>query len=487
MKYRNALISALLLIFLLVLTPTVKAQLSVETSGIVSSSGTTPFWFQSDRSGIYSNEGSQFLTRLQYHSSYEELSKIKFFYGASLIARPGKRSTLSLNQGYLRIKGYGFELAAGRFIENWPLYNHSLGMGVLGTSINATPVPKIKFGLTDWTGIPFTNDFIQIQGYIAHGWLGSKRYTDDVLLHEKALYLKAGGDWPVNLYAGLVHYVLWGGNNHPREGDIPNRWKDFVDVFLARSGDSSTPGIDQPYVIGDQLGTWTFGSQIQINDSNISVYLQSPIETKYDLKLSNISDILTGISINFDKDLNIPFDHFVYEYLYTKDQSGPRRLDPDGDPEIDRFRGNQNYYNHQTYRTGWAYQLRTIGNPLFKVSDENLGILNNRIVAHHIGFDTKIDQVQVIGKATFSRNYGKRCDNRIPDIGEQELFGIRCENDVNTIPGHSLEQWSFLLGTEFPIPIIPEQNIMLRIEAAIDNGRLFGDQFGLLTSIRWMP
>ena len=93
----------------------------------------------------------------------------------------------------------------------------------------------------------------------------------------------------------------------------------------------------------------------------------------------------------------------------------------------------------------------------------------------------------MFGKLTYSNNYGKRCDNRIPDIGEGELFGIQCDDEMTINPGSPISQWSFLAGTEFPLPIISNQNIRFRIEAALDSGRLFGDQFGILTGIKWTP
>ena len=123
------------------------------------------------------------------------MENINLHYGASFITRPGDQSTLTLNQGYLKIEGYGLELAGGRFIDPSPLfYNNELGMGSLGVSTNASPIPKAKLGLQDWVSVPFTNNFVEIFGYIAHGWLGSERYANDVLLHEKAGYLKFGGD-----------------------------------------------------------------------------------------------------------------------------------------------------------------------------------------------------------------------------------------------------------------------------------------------------
>lgn len=477
---------ALIVYLILYPFPGVFAQISVETSGIISSESNTPFWFESNRYGIYSRDGSQFVTRLQYHNLISDFDILDIHYGFSLIARPGRSSTASVNQGYVKLRGYGFELSAGRFTDHSPLYNHPHGIGSLGVSANAPPVPKVKIGLTDWTAVPFTKELLHIQGHIAHGWLGSNRYSNDVLLHEKAGYLKIGGDFSVNVYGGLVHYVLWGGSN-PEDGDIPNRFSDFIDIFFAQSGDESTPGQDQAYVLGNQMGTWVFGSFIDLDRADINVYLQAPIESKYDLKLKNMSDVLTGLTVSFSDDLLIPVNRITYEYLYTKNQGGERRLNPEADPNIDLYRGNQNYYNHEIYRTGWAYQFRTIGNPLFKLNRQNMGILNNRIIAHHIGFESNFESFDLFGKVTFSRNYGKRCDNRVPDLGEQELFGIQCENTVDTIPGRALEQWSFLAGTEFPLSFLPEDGFSLRIETAFDNGLLFGDQFGVLTTIRWAP
>src|SRR5690625_7444573 len=92
-----------------------------------------------------------------------------------------------------------------------------------------------------------------------------------------------------------------------------------------------------------------------------------------------------------------------------------------------------------------------MGSPLFLVNMDNLSIINNRIVAHHAGIEADVGEIVVKGKITFSRNYGRRCDNRFPeDIGEGEIFGIECTDVVNTSGGRRLDQWSFLAATEFP-------------------------------------
>jgi hypothetical protein len=477
-------------------TTTAQSRSSAETAGIISTSDTTPFWFQSNQYGIYAADGSQLMTRLQYHAVRTDAGAFDIRYGADLIARPGNSATLNFNQGYLGIQSYGIELIAGRFHNTSPIHDEELSMGSLGISTNASPVPQVRIGLADWTSVPFTRDFLQIKGHIAHGWLGSRRYTEDLLLHEKVGHLRLGGNLPVNFYAGLAHYVKWGGN-HPEYGDIPTRWSDFKNVFFAYPGDEQTPGPMQTYVLGDHLGAWDFGFFIDIGETNITLYRQHPLESRDNLKLKSLQDALTGISINLPENSPIPIRRFLYEYMYTKYQDGPRRENFGGVIERDRYRGNENYYNHGIYRSGWVYNYRTIGNPLFMPSDENMGVFNNRIVAHHIGIISHLfDGIQLTAKATFSRNYGKYCDNRVPDLGERELFGVECGPDqwgdnatemIHTIAGHSVDQWSFLAGVTVPLRLFENQNVQLMVKLAFDNGALAGDQAGGFVGLRWLP
>jgi hypothetical protein len=472
-------------------------RISVETSTILSSSNTTPFWLQSNRYGMYAGNGTQLLTRAQYHDTWNESGFFTFHYGADLIARPGTESTLSFNQGYLKIRAAGMEFAAGRFHNTTPIHDDVIGMGSLGISSNPTPIPQIRVGLIDWTSVPFTRDFIQLRGHLSHGWLGSRRYTEDVLLHEKVGHVRLGGNLPLNLYAGIAHFVKWGGNNHPEFGDIPTRWSDFKNVFLAYPGDEQTPGPMQTYVLGDHLGAWDFGFFLDVGDTKFTVYRQFPLETRDNLKLKSLQDALTGISITLPDDFPLPVKRFVYEHLYTKYQDGPRRENFGGIIERDRYRGNENYYNHGVYRTGWVYNYRTIGNPLFTPSEENLGVLNNRIKAHHVGFISNLfEDVQLTAKATFSRNYGKYCDNRVPDLGDHELFGIECGPDfwgddateyIHTLSGHSVDQWSLLAGLSIPLTFIENHDVRFMLELAFDNGALAGDQVGGLLGFRWLP
>lgn len=482
MKLIQSLTVLLLSLFLLSgLLSETKAQ-SIETTvdliGVISSSDATPFWIQSNRQGRYSRHGSQLLNRIQAHghSHLFDNSSISLNYGADLITRPGPEGTITFNQGYVKLNAYGVELAGGRFHSYNPISDHNLGMGSLGVSGNAVPVPQVRLGLPDWTSLPLTRDFIQIRLHVAHGWLGSRRYTENVLYHEKVGHARFGGDFPLNLYGGIAHYAKWGGKNNREFGDLPATFTDFWRVFFALGGDENAPDVESDYMLGDHLGAWDFGFFLEFDSFSINGYRQHPLETKDNLKLKSLQDALNGISFRFDERLGLPIRGFVYEYMYTKWQDGPRveNVLDDGTrcfdfPERcrDLFQGNENYYNHHIYRTGWATQGRTIGNPLFRTVNTPIdqlvdGIDNNRIIAHHIGIETRLGRSSIIGKVTASRNFGTRNDP-FPEPADQLSMGLQSQIPV------------FLF----------DQPFTLLADVAWDNGDLYGNQFGFALGLRW--
>jgi hypothetical protein len=109
-------------------------------------------------------------------------------------------------------------------------------------------------------------------------------------------------------------------------------------------------------------------------------------------------------------------------------------------------------------------------------SDPNIGVFNNRIVAHHIGVSSELPRnILFTTKTTFSRNYGKRWDNRIPEDTEKApLFDPY------------IDQWSFFAGLEMPF-MFQNHAFSLMAEAGFDNGALVGDQIGVLVGLKWKP
>lgn len=478
---RKCLVSLLFLLsglFSLTIGQTLES--SIDLIGVVSSSDRTPFWIESNRFGRFSSNGSQFLTRFQAHGSRksDQYGHIKVSYGADLIMRPGPQSTLSFNQGYLKVNAYAFELSGGRFHNRSPIHNQQLSMGSLGLSGNAVPIPQVRFGIPEWTGVPFTRNYVQIRAHLAHGWLEEDRYTTRPFYQEKVGHLRFGGRFPINVYGGLAHYAMWGGKDNPQFGNLPAELSDFFRVFIGVGGDERAPEVEADYLLGDHLGAWDFGLFLELDAVSMKLYRQLPLETKDNLKLKSLEDALNGVSIQLDESLDLPIKGLTYEFLYTKWQDGPRteNILNDGTrcsefPERcrDPFQGNENYYNHHIYRVGWATRGRTIGNPLFQTSSLppnqlGEGIINNRIVAHHIGVESIAFGTQIIWKLTFSRNFGTR-NNPFETPLNQLSVGVLSQRNI----------------TLFSEPLV------LLADVALDSGNLFGSQFGASVGLRWSP
>jgi hypothetical protein len=104
--------------------------------------------------------------------------------------------------------------------------------------------------------------------------------------------------------------------------------------------------------------------------------------TLYDLK-----DMLVGAELNFKYSRWLR--DIVFEYIYTKYQSGPVYHDHTQNLS-DHIGGQDNYYNHYIY-TGWQHWGQVMGNPLFRSpiynSDGTIMVEDNRFKAFHLGVD----------------------------------------------------------------------------------------------------
>ena len=102
----------------------------------------------------------------------------------------------------------------------------------------------------------------------------------------------------------------------------------------------------------------------------------------YDLK-----DMMLGVEVNLKYGTWIR--DIVFEYIYTKYQSGP--VYHDHTPSFsDHIGGIDNYYNHYIY-TGWQHWGQVIGNPLYRSpiynDDGTISVKNSRFMAFHLGID----------------------------------------------------------------------------------------------------
>ncbi|WP_068471641.1 hypothetical protein [Saccharicrinis aurantiacus] len=350
-------------------------------------------------------------------------------------------------------------------------YNDTLSTGGFLYNSNARPLPRITIGFYDYVDIPFTNSLFQIRGAISHGWLNDNRLesghpkaADNVLLHEKWLYLQFG-KYKVKPFVGIVHSSMIGGTRQDGSKEAVN----YTATFFAKGG--SKGGRTETNAWGSHMGFWDFGLSTTINENSFLLYMQKPFYDgsglniwkgrNKDYKLGILANLNTeglikgfnleliktdyqcgeGIpdpiypentlykefsegNIIWDKDINNDYDDFMHAVFpqapnktgWTKDEVWAyiRQETNNGH----QYGGRDNYDNASNYH-GWSYYETNIGYPLYLNTnqfsiyapeaniDHQAFINNNRVRGIHLGINGQlIQEITYTLKATHTKNLG---------------------------------------------------------------------------------
>jgi hypothetical protein len=387
-------------------------QYNVNLSTRMTSGLSSPFWFQNNQFGIVPFEPNSTTLLLRVNKKKSTIEKLfDYSFVASCYANISKNeSAIKLHELYLNAHLWVFNTSVGMHEEIIGNQDADLSSGGLLFSSNSRPMPKIFIGIENFTPILFKNGFVELKGGIAHGWFTDQIYTKDLLLHHKYGYLRFGGNKsPFHLQYGVDHVAQWGGVS-PVYGKQPTSFDDFINVFFARSGSSTSSIYDQINVGGNHIISQSTKAEINIKNFVVSAYWQHLMEDKpirFIWNTVNISDGLWGITIQNHK---IPFiQKIIYEYLNTTDQSGPYH---DYDGVV--YGGSDNYFNNYLYQNGWTHYGRTIGTPFITSpiynKNHEISILNNRVQVHHIGMEGEYKGYRYKGISSFTKNYGTYSD-----------------------------------------------------------------------------
>lgn len=393
-----------------------------------------PHWITANRFGVF-NDGEYYagLLRGDIKSTYKITKEFSFDAGIDAIAKypfiKGQSQSVFFQQAYLSAKYSVFKLTGGRKERTLGTHAEGLSTGSLALSGNARPVPMILLEVPEYSPVPFTKGYIKFKGTYAHQWLEEDRLVKNPYLHEKSFYLKFGGDLKINFSAGLVHYVVWGGETD-RYGKLPQDFGNYMNLVLGKSAedvDLTNPNLigEVANAVGDHFGVYDFALYAKLKSIDVTVYHQTPFEDWTGTRLFRNKDRLLGI--NFKSKAFKWIESVAYEYLYTLYQSGPGRPGGAGKqaPELYGYHygGRDNYYNNYLYKTGWVYHNRIMGTPLFytkarmRLYDSdfvdpdgkkfNFNVVNNRVVAHHVGLQGELSKsIRYKLLSTFTRNYG---------------------------------------------------------------------------------
>ncbi len=432
----------------------------------------TPFWIQSNEFGKIEGKGINTIGEFKSNVFYEINSLISIGSELNLVSRISDKSTFFAPLANASIQVGKFQLIGGRFHFGRNQQLEELSTGSLTMSQNAVPIPRVMLK-SDYISFPFTSDILQIKGTFAHGVVDGDRAVSKPFLHESSLYGKLQFS-KFNVYLGLQRYAFWGGRSiNPTYGKLPSSLDDFFRIVFSKEGGSNAPALDQDYKLGDQFGNYDGGVNWNTNKYKAEVYWQNFFEDKDGLTLKNYTDGLFGVAVKLKKTLLI--DSFVYEHIYSKDQSGPLAADGTrGGPG-----GQDNYYNHSVYLTGWSYHQRSVGTPFFTSSKgratNNFYFENNRVVVHHIGIGGSYNSnFRYSLKISTSNNYGNYRDR---DYANANGFSYEFSPPKRQTSMVALVVYTPKSDSRFSV----------LSKVALDRGSLYPNSFGLQLGVTFKP
>lgn len=369
---------------------------------------TTPFWMVSNREGMGSVRPDNGYVRLSLEKPMQADGRWRWGAGVDVAAGWRMQSALMIQQLYAEVR----YRSLGAYIGSKELPDifgaKGLSSGNLLYSGNAHPIPQLRVGIFDYADIWGLNGWIAAKGYMSFGMFTDARWqkswyaptakrTEHVLYHSKGLWLRNGNPtrFPLTLECGIEMATQFGGISYryDRDGNLevihmPHKLKDWFKALVPLGGDHTTPVGERTNVQGNFTGCWDFRLSWQRPDAGwgVSAYYEHYFEDHSQLYVEyQWKDGLWGVEGKLPD--NPIVDRVVYEYLYTKDQTGAVYWDQTTDlPE--QVSGRDSYYNHYIY-SGWQNWGMGIGNPLILSpvfnNDRQSYFRSNRVEGHHLG------------------------------------------------------------------------------------------------------
>ena len=395
-----------------------------------------PLWLHANRYGTVDYDGAQASLILSGEASVDLGNGWQTSAVLALQGQASEYSTGRIVEGYGRLNWMPLELTAGRFQHTVGTPDPLLSTGSMAISANALPIPRVRLAIPEYWSLPRTQGWLQVKAGLAHGWVTDDRHVDGALLHEKFLFGRVYSPSGFHAHAGLIHEALWAGDS-PNGQSVGVSWDNFRRVFLIKDGGDDATTSDQIYKFGNHLGTWDFGLGYDGERWSLQAYYQHFGEDASGTKdFENEFDGLWGLE--WRRIEEAPLSAVVYEFVYTRDQSGPYTS-----PSQDR----DSYYSHGYYLTGWTFDNAVVGNALFGFDgrDEERRIDDNRFVAHHLAvMGTVLPGLSYRTAVTHKKSYPAYAPVSLVEDGESlRTTSLLIEA---TYAAPRLEQWEFQLA-----------------------------------------
>lgn len=387
----------------------------------------TPLWLNANKYGLSSLEKNNGYMRAAVIRPLQADSVRRWAIGYSLdmAAAMNYTSDVVVQQAYLEARWLHGVLTVGAKEYPMELKNQRLSSGSQTLGINARPVPQVRLALPQYWQLPIGGGWLHLKGHVAYGMMTDdswqheftgkqSKYTDNLLYHSKAGYLKIGNEYsnfPISVELGLEMASQFGGKPYlpTKDGMVQvstdSGLKSFWNAFVPGGQDASDGVYGNKE--GNVLGSWLMRINYDHELWRFSVYADHFFEDHSQMFLLDYNGYGEGEEWNvwkkhryfkyalrdmmlggeFHMKYGTWLRNIVLEYIYTKYQSGPYNHDRTQNIS-DHVAGLDDYYNHSVY-PGWQHWGQVMGNPLFRSpiynTDGYINVRDNRFWALHLG------------------------------------------------------------------------------------------------------
>ena len=405
-------------------------EYKVEMQTTVGSGDHSPLWLNANKYGLSSVDRNNGYLRaaLTRPLAADSLRQWGVGYGVDLAAAYNNTSSFIVQQAYFEGRWRKGVLTVGSKEMPMEMKNQELSSGSQVFGINARPVPQVRLAFPDYVNVPLTRRWLQFKGHISYGkftdngwqkdFADRSRYTQDVLFHGKSGFFKlAKPGSPFSIEAGMEMGCQFGGHSYDYNGEGYSernvnsvKLKSFIRALIPGGNDGDDQNPDQNYkgADGNHVGAWLVRLNYEQPAWAVHVYgehyfedLSAMFQLDYDnyttgskwmekhghrFLLYDFKDMLLGAELNLKRQSWL--NTVVFEYIYTKYQSGPIYFDHQKYMP-DHLGGKDSYYLHYIY-TGWQHWGQVIGNPLYRSplynTNGKIDVEDNRFYAFHLGF-----------------------------------------------------------------------------------------------------
>lgn len=456
-----------------------------------------PFLMTANRHGVLSPQGSQGYLREYVEYTHQKEGK-KFYWGAGLDLIGYLSShddyyqdNYHLQQLYAEIGGGQYFLSVGSKERPARWVDQELSSGNMAWSANARPIPGIHFGTKDFVKMFIIADLLEgsfdfFYGKLQDGDYNNTRFdqyvgrgedaplranaVDGGYIHRKNVFLRTPSKYPFYVTAGIEHVALFGGDVRCSSGE----WDS--DRYIAHFNQSCKWGNALLGGEGDQDDAlnhlMTLDARVDLRQEkySIGIYKQHYTDDLNTKSFTNFADGLWGIDVKLNR---TPWlEHIVLEFIKTDSQGDNtealRKIKAGEEPQTDDFASD--FYQDQRFG-GYAYYGMSCGNamvasPIYNANSYP-GFLYNNIQGFHLG-----------AKGSISRNlsYTFKCcsiqsDGNPWTIALEKLAGQ---------PVSTYKDTSFYLELDYNYS---KWDFISQI--SMDNGSLFGDNYGFGITARY--